>query len=283
MQKLREVFELNPDLELLFYPTVNELSGLAETIRTLRIQYQNNINNNEIAFRLAVALISHSRLSFVEEGVHIMEILISTQWQNRWRKAFVQQSELSPTPTPSPSFKNDKNKPAITVQDEHSEVGSALTNSILKDCEISSAKWSMLDGVVSEDHPCIDLQYGMRCAENPQTPSSESEIGKVTNKPSDNTGDVLSRSQRNDDLHVFHYYLTLGWIKLKDLKRASTCITQMLILEPSNRQGQALRTYIQAAQRQETAKHTTMIVGLSTALTGIAVALSAFLRGREPS
>ncbi|CCW63259.1 unnamed protein product [Phytomonas sp. EM1] len=283
MRKVRELFELNPDLELLLHPTSNELTGLAEAIRSLRIQHQNDTDNDEIAFQLAVALISHSRLSFVEEGLHIMETLISTQWQNRWSKVLTQQYESLSMATPPPLPKDEDSEAVAAVEGDRRGVENMPTSGIHNECETSAAECSSPGRLIGEDCICIDAQHAMLGEEKTKTLSSGPQNGNPKHETSGNMGNARGRSQSNDDLHIFHYYLSLGWIKLKDFKRANSCISQMLILEPNSRQGQALKTYIEVAQRQGAAMNTAVIVGVSTALTGIAVALSSFLRGRESS
>ncbi|RNF02389.1 hypothetical protein TraAM80_06421 [Trypanosoma rangeli] len=71
---------------------------------------------------------------------------------------------------------------------------------------------------------------------------SKSEVG-IEEKERD-TG--RKSASPTDDLLIQYYYLTVGWIKLRNYDTALTCVNRMLQLQPDHRQAVALKQYIDA-------------------------------------
>lgn len=279
MEIIDELFRQNPNLERLIRPDANELEGLAESIQLLRSVRDSESENAEVNFQLAAALVSHSRKSFIEEGVRLMEALVSKRWHDKWsdvvdRRPVQLPSEtahivrgvaISKATAPPPSDDDDDEDDGSVLQiseasDEaaHAQTASTSVDTARTECapDDSTLSW---DVQVSRDPTVMN---------RPGAAGSDADASKI-------------RPGRIDDLALYHYYLTIGWIKLKDLSKASSCVEQMLILAAGNKQGAALKKYIEVADRQGTAISAATVASLGLMIGGVAAAAGLFLRGKQ--
>nr|CCC93971.1 conserved hypothetical protein [Trypanosoma congolense IL3000] len=81
---LDELFKKDACVRRILSPSWDELCGLEDSIRRLAQEHSQDPNNTHLAFEYATVLISHSRNSYVEEGLRLMELLAFTAWQQRW-------------------------------------------------------------------------------------------------------------------------------------------------------------------------------------------------------
>lgn len=270
MARLEELFRQNPNLERLMRPDADELEGLLSCIQTLRSTRENDPEDYEVNFQLATALISHSRKSFVEEGVRIMESLVCQRWQANWSYVVGRQSSLPPSDAPgiargvavsratAPPPSDDDEDSLVEVSEDSTDGAS--------EAQRQSTSTDALNG-----------HHRDAGASGVCTPSADDDKG-----PKDVDASKI-RPGRIDDLALYHYYLTLGWIKLGEMEKATSCVKQMLMLAPGNKQGEALETYIEVAERQDTAVDAAKLAGISVFVAGAAVLAGALLRSRQNS
>ncbi|ORC85596.1 uncharacterized protein TM35_000342080 [Trypanosoma theileri] len=81
---LDELFRKDPNIRHLLSPSRDELRGLDEGISRLSREYDRDPENRHIAFEYATLMISHSRRSFIEKGLSIMELLGYSAWKRHW-------------------------------------------------------------------------------------------------------------------------------------------------------------------------------------------------------
>ncbi|KEG13059.1 hypothetical protein DQ04_01241140 [Trypanosoma grayi] len=81
---LNELFNKDPNVRQLLSPSQEELRGLNDAIGRVRPKYTMDPTNHEVVFEYARLLISHSRASYIEEGVRLVESLICAAWKQQW-------------------------------------------------------------------------------------------------------------------------------------------------------------------------------------------------------
>ncbi|EPY36944.1 hypothetical protein STCU_00328 [Strigomonas culicis] len=253
MERMEELFRQNPNLERLLRPNADELAGLSESIRTLREDLERAPESLEVVFQLGAALVSHSRKSFIEEGLNLMQTLVCTRWQSNWSKMKNMENdrdykafECSEGAVPRGVTLSVPTAPPDSDSDRDMELGESVP-------VVSSSTSEDGDGG-SEGLPPLHLKLA--------APSS------------------IAPAQM-DDLALYHYYLGLGWIKLDELSRARNCVQQMLLLAPYNKQGRALMEYIKVAERRGTAATTAQAVAGLGFLFGAAALVGAAFSKRS--
>ncbi|EPY28453.1 hypothetical protein AGDE_10374 [Angomonas deanei] len=268
MERLEELFRQNPNLERLLRPSQEELAGLADSVRTLRESLRESPENTEIIFQLGAALISHSRQSFVEEGINLMQTLVCTRWQSGWSSTMGQRKamqDLYGTDYEGLEEQIDKKK-------SESSQPSSIKGTIVKPTAPPASDDEVSPLTSDEEREVEEMIYKEAIGGGPVPPH----LWKGNAQTSRIAPDHM------DDLALYHYYLALGWIKLKELPKASSCVSQMLLLAPYNKQGNDLKTYIEVASRRERAVNaTTALAGASVLLAGVGTVMGLFLRNRS--
>ncbi|KAH9578201.1 Fis1 [Trypanosoma melophagium] len=79
-----ELFSKDPNVKHILSPSREELRGLDEAISRLSREYDRDPQNHSIAFEYATLMISHSRRSYIEKGLSIMELLGYSAWKRHW-------------------------------------------------------------------------------------------------------------------------------------------------------------------------------------------------------
>lgn len=78
----------------------------------------------------------------------------------------------------------------------------------------------------------------------------EHEEKKVNHVVGANTTMKSKKSKKEATLFDAYYYLTIAWIKMRDYEKALLCVNELLSLEPEQKQGIALKRYIDAEVAQ---------------------------------
>lgn len=324
MDLLDDLFRQNPNLERLMRPTPDELAGLSDSIRLLRRRHQSDPEDDEIVFQLAGALISHSRKSYVEEGVNLMQALVCARWQSNWSAIREQDKGLySPNSAVSTGVVRGvaiSHATAPPPSDDEDELGSSVVS-------VSTAAYDETeeDRVVAETGGSPPLPSstgptdglaGATVVAGPDvttaslalsttpfdstavppphedgSPTPPSFLSPDRHQPKcvkgDGSGYSIIAPGRGfgemNELAAYHYYLALGWIKLDEMEKASSCVSQMLLLAPNNKQGQMLKQYIEVAGRRGAAVDAAALAGAGLLLASAAAVLGAFLRSRQGS
>ncbi|CBH15956.1 hypothetical protein, conserved [Trypanosoma brucei gambiense DAL972] len=231
-----EFFKKDPDIRRMLSPCLDELHGLDDAIRRVGHKHSLDPNNQDVTFEYATVLISHTRNSYVESGVRLMESLAFALWQRRWggpTHAQLQQACKIEEP----------------LQADGSGAPASPNLQQLVSSEEGREGQQMNGDVVSRNG-----KYGQRGCENPTR---------------------CSKDTLESDLVIFHYYLAVGWIKLKKYDNALSSLNRMLELKPGHPQGIALKQYVEAVSRQ-----TITVAGLAgiAAISVAATVLMAFRR-----
>ncbi|EAN84634.1 hypothetical protein C3747_33g80 [Trypanosoma cruzi] len=198
---INDLFKKDPNVRHILSPSQQELMGLDDAIRRIRAEYENNFTNSDIAFQYACLLILHSRSSYIEEGVRLMESLLYTAWKER-------QVELAGA---------------------------------------SSVKTNLMPGEEVDSQEDILRGSVIHAASAP--PETQGEWEHFEHDAGEQEKETDTKSKRTtstDELVINYYYLTIGWIKLRNYDKALICVNQMLQLQSDHRQGIALKQYIDA-------------------------------------
>lgn len=273
MERLEELFVQNPNLHRLIRPHPEELIGLSESIPLLRAKFELHPEDPDVTFDLATILISHARASFIEEGVRMMQSLVYASWEEGWAK--VVEGQTGPYAAKRWTTHLSRGVPVFSAtapppDGDSSEDGNTVVSG-------SEAEGTSNDAVTRSGP---QLQRSPARGSNPTKPPATDRASRARERTEAVTavGDVTSPTGRVDDMALYHYYLTLGWIKLKAFDKAASCVEQMLLLCPHNSQGMALKSYIEAAERMETAVDVAKIAGLTAAFAGAAAVLGMLFR-----
>ncbi|ESL10846.1 hypothetical protein TRSC58_01414 [Trypanosoma rangeli SC58] len=200
-----ELFNKDPNVKRILFPSPQELAGLDETLDRVRAKYECNVTDSDAAFEYACLLIMHSRASYIEEGVRLMESLLYTSCREHM-------DNLAGAAVDKTRFMADEQV------DFHTDVVRG------KPVHEASAP--------PEEHDC----------DEEEELQSKSEVGREKKE----RGARQKRANPTDDLLIQYYYLTVGWIKLRNYDTALTCANRMLQLQPDHRQALALKQYVDA-------------------------------------
>ncbi|RNF23962.1 uncharacterized protein Tco025E_02666 [Trypanosoma conorhini] len=202
---IKELIHNDPSVKRILFPSSQELVGLDETLERVRAKYECNVADSEAALEYACLLVMHSRASYIEEGVRLMESLLYVSWKERLENlkgAAVDETSL------------------LTAGQVSAPTGVARGR-VLHGAS-APPEGSGCDGEEEEEE---ELKAGV----GEQEKEREAEKQKA-----DPTGDLL----------IQYYYLTIGWIKLRNYDKALTCVNRMLKIQPDHRQALALKQYI---------------------------------------
>lgn len=242
------------NVQRMLSPSPDELAGLSNSIRKLRSELRSNPSNVVTHFQLGVALVSHSRLSFVNEGVSLLERVILINLDDKFAR--------SPMPVAdheTSSFDRSDTSSAGTVQSY--QINSRDHSTSASSSYVNSATTHM---------------NTVPAAPDPSVSSGSSSLHKTA---SGRAGEGNSRNSAIDDISLY-YYLAIGNIKLGQLNRALHCLDQILRTNPAHQQVIAMRSYIENKMKRDKAADVAAVTGTGVAIAG-AAALCAMMLSRR--